>query len=49
MHLGDSFTEMVERHRDLDILAIARRVLPDAEIDPGLAGRRIRPGRHAPA
>src|SRR5262249_41484589 len=24
MHLGDSFTEMVERHRNLDVLAIAR-------------------------
>jgi ubiquinone/menaquinone biosynthesis C-methylase UbiE len=34
MHLGDSFTEMVERHRDLDVLAIARRVLPDAELIP---------------
>ncbi len=34
MHLGDSFTEMVERYRDLDVLAIARRVMPDAEIIP---------------
>jgi ubiquinone/menaquinone biosynthesis C-methylase UbiE len=32
MNLGDSFTEMVERHRDLDVLALARRVLPDAEL-----------------
>jgi ubiquinone/menaquinone biosynthesis C-methylase UbiE len=31
MHLGDAFTDMVERHRDLDIRAIAARVLPDAE------------------
>jgi ubiquinone/menaquinone biosynthesis C-methylase UbiE len=29
MHLGDSFTEMVERHRDLDIKAIARGVFKD--------------------
>jgi ubiquinone/menaquinone biosynthesis C-methylase UbiE len=29
MHLGESFTDMVERYGDLDILAIARRVLPD--------------------
>ena len=34
MHLGDSFTEMVERYRDLDIPTIARRVLPDAEFIP---------------
>jgi len=27
MHLGDSFTDMVERHRDLDIPAVAGRVL----------------------
>jgi ubiquinone/menaquinone biosynthesis C-methylase UbiE len=27
MHLGDSFTDMVERHRDLDVQAIASRVL----------------------
>ena len=27
MHLGDAFTDMVERHRDLDIPAIAGRVL----------------------
>ncbi len=27
MHLGDSFTDMVERHRDLDVQAIAGRVL----------------------
>ena len=29
MHLGDSFTDMVERHRDLDVQAIAGRVLKD--------------------
>jgi hypothetical protein len=29
MHLGDSFTDMVERHRDLDIQAIAGRVFKD--------------------
>jgi ubiquinone/menaquinone biosynthesis C-methylase UbiE len=34
MHLGDSFTEMVERYRDLDIVSIARRVLPDAQFIP---------------
>ena len=32
MHLGDSFTEMVERHRNLDVPAVAAKVLPDAEI-----------------
>jgi hypothetical protein len=31
MHLGDPFTDLVERHRDLDIPAIARRVLPDIQ------------------
>ncbi len=34
MHLGDAFTEMVERYRDLDIPSIARRVLPDAQFIP---------------
>jgi ubiquinone/menaquinone biosynthesis C-methylase UbiE len=34
MHLGDSFTDMVERYRDLDVLAIARRVMPDAQLIP---------------
>jgi ubiquinone/menaquinone biosynthesis C-methylase UbiE len=29
MHLGDSFTDMVERHRDLDVPAIAGRVFKD--------------------
>jgi ubiquinone/menaquinone biosynthesis C-methylase UbiE len=31
MHLGDRFTDMVERHRDLDVRTIAARVLPDVE------------------
>jgi ubiquinone/menaquinone biosynthesis C-methylase UbiE len=31
MHLGDRFTDMVERLRDLDILEVARTVLPDVE------------------
>ena len=48
MHLGDAFTEMVERYRDLDVPAIARRVLPDCRDHPGLAGRRLRPGRTRP-
>ena len=30
MYLGDDFTQMVERHRDLDIRAITSRVLPGA-------------------
>ncbi len=29
MHLGDAFTDLVERHRDLDVQAIARRVFKD--------------------
>jgi ubiquinone/menaquinone biosynthesis C-methylase UbiE len=29
MHLGDSFTDMVERHRDLDVKAIAGRVFTE--------------------
>jgi ubiquinone/menaquinone biosynthesis C-methylase UbiE len=31
MHLGDRFTEMVERYRKLDIPSIARSVLPDVQ------------------
>ena len=31
MHLGDRFTDMVERFRDLDVRSIAARVLPDVE------------------
>lgn len=31
MNLGDRFTEMVERHRDLDVRAIAERVLPGCD------------------
>jgi ubiquinone/menaquinone biosynthesis C-methylase UbiE len=31
MHLGDRFTEMVERYRKLDVRSIALRVLPDVE------------------
>ncbi len=34
MHLGDAFTDMVERYRDLDISTLARRVLPDAQFIP---------------
>jgi ubiquinone/menaquinone biosynthesis C-methylase UbiE len=33
MHLGDAFTDLVERHRDLDVAAIARRVLPDCRYE----------------
>ncbi len=32
MNLGDEFTDMVERYRDLDVLALARRVMPDCEM-----------------
>jgi ubiquinone/menaquinone biosynthesis C-methylase UbiE len=31
MHLGDPFTDMVERYRDMDVRAIAERVLPGVE------------------
>jgi ubiquinone/menaquinone biosynthesis C-methylase UbiE len=31
MHLGDRFTEMVERFRDLDVQSIAIRVLPEVQ------------------
>jgi hypothetical protein len=34
MHLGDSFTDMVERYRELDVAAIARRVLPEVRFEP---------------
>ncbi|MEW4568186.1 methyltransferase domain-containing protein [Tautonia sp. JC769] len=33
MNLGDEFTEMVERHRELDVEAIARRVLSDCRFE----------------
>ncbi len=33
MHLGDAFTDMVERHRTLDVEGIARRVLPDCHFE----------------
>ena len=45
MHLGDSFTAMVERHRDLDVPAIAERVLKDVQLPVDLDGRRLCPGR----
>lgn len=34
MHLGDAFTDMVERCRDLDVATLARRVIPDCRIEP---------------
>ena len=49
MHLGDRFTEMVERYRDLDVLSIARRVLPDAEFIPVWRGVGYVLVGHAPA
>lgn len=33
MHLGDEFTDLVERHRRLDVAAIGRRVLPDCRYE----------------
>jgi SAM-dependent methyltransferase len=33
MHLGDDFTDLVERHRDLDVAAIGRRVLRDCQYE----------------
>jgi hypothetical protein len=33
MHLGDSFTDMVERHRNLDVPEIAGRVLKDFQYE----------------
>ena len=33
MHLGDDFTDLVERHKDLDIAAIGRRVLKDSHYE----------------
>jgi ubiquinone/menaquinone biosynthesis C-methylase UbiE len=48
MHLGDSFTEMVERYRDLDVLSIVRRVLPDAQLIPVWHGVGYVVAGHAP-
>lgn len=33
MHLGEAFTDIVERHRDLDVAAIGRKVLPDCRYE----------------
>jgi ubiquinone/menaquinone biosynthesis C-methylase UbiE len=33
MKLGDPFTDLVERHRDIDIAAIGRRVLKDSHYE----------------
>jgi hypothetical protein len=33
MHLGDDFTDLVERHRHLDIAAIGRGVLNDSRFE----------------
>ncbi|MBX6313963.1 MAG: methyltransferase domain-containing protein [Isosphaeraceae bacterium] len=33
MHLGDDFTDLVERYRSLDVESIARRVLPDCHFE----------------
>lgn len=33
MHLGDEFTDMVERHRTLDVESIAQRVLSDCHYE----------------
>lgn len=33
MHLGDEFTEMVEKYRSLDVEGIARRVLPGCQFE----------------
>ncbi|MBV8675959.1 MAG: hypothetical protein JO355_02180, partial [Planctomycetaceae bacterium] len=33
MHLGDAFTDLVERHRDLDIAATGRAVLKDCRYE----------------
>ncbi len=33
MHLGDDFTDLVERHRDIDIAAIGQRVLKNSQYE----------------
>ena len=38
MHLGDAFTDMVERHRDLDIPAIAAASCPTSSTTRSGAG-----------
>ena len=49
MHLGDSFTEMVERHRDLDVQAIAGKVFKDFQFIPVWRGVGYVLVGHAPA
>jgi ubiquinone/menaquinone biosynthesis C-methylase UbiE len=49
MHLGDSFTEMVERHRDLDVKEIAGRVFDTFHYEPVWWGVGYVLVGHAPA
>jgi ubiquinone/menaquinone biosynthesis C-methylase UbiE len=49
MHLGDSFTEMVERHRTLDVQAIARKVFKEFHYEPVWWGVGYVLVGHAPA
>lgn len=48
MNLGDAFTDMVERYRDLDVLALAKKVIPDAEFLPVWRGLGYVLVGHAP-
>jgi ubiquinone/menaquinone biosynthesis C-methylase UbiE len=49
MHLGDSFTAMVERHRDLDVKAIAGKVFGEFHYEPVWWGVGYVLVGHAPA
>ena len=49
MHLGDSFTEMVERHRNLDVKAIAGRVFKEFHFETVWWGVGYVLVGHAPA
>ncbi len=49
MHLGDSFTDMVERHRDLDVPAVAGKVFADFQFLPVWHGVGYVLVGHAPA
>jgi ubiquinone/menaquinone biosynthesis C-methylase UbiE len=49
MHLGDSFTDMVERHRKLDVQAIAGKVFKEFHFEPVWRGVGYVLVGHAPA
>ncbi len=48
MHLGDSFTAMVERHRNLDVRSITESRSARGPVSRSVARARLRAGRSSP-